>query len=430
MDSKRLAVPLLAVLLVASFGCVSPQPPIGSQPPVNPPSTTPGVPTPAQANAAGSTDAGVQALVNANNQFSLELYSNLKDQEAGNVFFSPYSISTALAMAYEGARGPTAEEMRSVFHFPAEAGARRPNFAALYNKINAGSADYQLKTANALWVQQDYQLLGEYTRALASYYGGKATNVDFAGATEQARQTINQWVEGQTNGKIKDLFPEGALNPDSRLVLTNAVYFKGTWLKQFDKADTREEDFTLAGGQTVKVPMMNRTDPGFYYAETEKVQILEMLYKGKELSMLVLLPKDGDLAALEKSLSSKNLAAWKGQLREQRVVVSLPKFTFKTNYTLNGPLMALGMPLAFSDAADFSGIDGAKDLSIQAVVHQAFVEVNEEGTEAAAATGVSMGLTSVPQITEFRADHPFLFLIQERKTGNLLFVGRVADPTK
>jgi len=216
-------------------------------------------------------------------------------------------------------------------------------------------------------------------------------------------------------------------------LLTNAIYFKGTWVKQFDKSDTRDEDFRVSADQTVKVQMMRRTDEDakFNYAETEDLQIIEMLYDGKELSMLVLLPKDDDLKSLEDLLTSENLNKWNDQVREQRVDVFIPRFTFTTKYTLNENLKEMGMPSAFSELADFSGIDGTKSLSIQMVVHQAFVDVNEEGTEAAAATGVGIGITSLPPpVPIFRADHPFIFIIQEKETGNILFFGRVVDPTQ
>ncbi len=380
----------------------------------------------------GATPEGIKNVVDANNQFSLELYSNIKDKEEGNIFFSPYSISTALAMTYEGARGQTADEIQSVFHFPEDSNVRRPNFAAVYNQLNKGDAKYKLNTANALWVQQDFQLLDDYTNTVETYYGGKETNVDFVGTTEQARQTINNWVEDETNNKIKNLFPQGSLTPLSRLVLTNTIYFKGTWVEQFDKSDTRDEDFRVSSDQTVKVPMMRRTDKDakFNYTETEDLQILEMLYEGEDLSMLVLLPKNDDIKLLEESLTLEKLSDWKNQLRKQRVNVFMPKFTFDTKYFLNENLKEMGMPLAFLESADFSGIDGTKSLFIQIVVHQAFVDVNEEGTEAAAATGVGIGITSVPQIKIFRADHPFIFIIQERGTGNILFLGRVVNPTK
>lgn len=389
-------------------------------------------PTLIAADDTGATKEGIAEIINANNQFALEFYSNLRQNEKGNIFFSPYSVSTALSMVYEGARGQTAKEIQSVFHLPEDADLRRSSIAAIYNQLNKKDAKYKLNTANALWMQKDYQLLQDYLAAVERYYAGKAANVDFRGATEEARKTINNWVEEKTNNKIKDLFPRGSLNPLTRLVLTNAVYFKGNWVKQFDKSQTKEEDFKVGDDKTIKTQMMSRTDKEskFGYAETKDLQILEMPYEGKDLSMLVFLPKNNDLESLEKLLTPEKLSQWKKEIKEKRVNVYLPKFTFNTKYTLNENLANMGMPRAFTDQADFSGINGGKDLYIQLVVHQAFVDVNEEGTEAAAATGISVGITSVgPIIPEFRADHPFIFLIQEKETGNILFMGRVVNPS-
>lgn len=382
-------------------------------------------------NAGGTIPKGISAIINANNQFALDLYSKLRKEE-GNIFFSPSSISLALAMTYEGARGQTAEEIGSVFHFPKDDAIRRSAFAALHHQLNRESVKYELRTANALWIQSGFPLLPEYLDIIKKYYGGKAANVDFAGAAEEARQIINSWVEDKTNNKIRDLFPPGSLSPLMRLVLTNAIYFQGTWVKQFDESDTREEDFRISEEKTVKVPLMRRTDREaiFNYAETEELQILEMLYEGEELSMLVLLPKNKALSSLEESLTLERLNQWKSGLREQRVKVFFPKFTFTSKYPLSAKLKEMGMPSAFTPgAADFSGLDGTKNLFIHTVVHQAFVEVSEEGTEAAAATGVGIGITSVgPRIPVFRADRPFLFMIRERSTGKILFLGRVVNP--
>ncbi len=409
----------VVLLLILTLGCVGVTEAPDTYPPdTYPPETVPPV-----------TEAPV--IEYDSNQFAFDLYSNLKDAEEGNIFFSPYSISTALAMTCEGARGQTAEEMQSVFHFPGDS-VRRSSFAAIHNQLNKPNVEYELHTANALWVQKDYPLLDEYIGTIESYYAGKATNLDFVGETEQARQTINSWVEDKTNAKIKELFSQGSLNPLTRLVITNAIYFKGTWVKQFNETKTRQEDFRISPDNVVQVPMMRRTgeDAEFNYAETDELQILEMLYEGEDLSMIVLLPKDDALEALEGSFTMENLDQWKAELAEQRVDVYMPKFTFESKYPLNENLIEMGMPSAFDpDAADFSGIGGTRGLFIQLVVHKAFVDVNEEGTEAAAATGVVAGITAMPPpVPVFRADHPFIFLIQERGTGNILFLGRVVDP--
>ncbi len=381
-----------------------------------------------------ATSEDVNSVVNANNQFAFDLYSEFRSEE-GNVFFSPYSISTALAMTYEGAKGETAKEMQTVLHIPEDSTIRMPAFARIYNEINKGDKKYKLSTANALWAQKDYGFLNEYTNNVEQYYGGKVTNLDFVGDTENSRQTINKWVEDQTNDKIKDLIPQGVLNALTRLVLTNAIYFKGTWAMQFDEKNTVDEEFTTSSGQTSKVPMMSLTgdDAKFNYAETNEAQILEMSYDGDELSMLILLPKENNLGAFEEALNSEKISEFKSMFKEQRVDVYIPKFKFETKYFMVETLKNMGMPIAFTGAADFSGMDGTKSLYIAEVIHQAFVEVNEEGTEAAAATAVLMERSSSfnkPKIPIFRADHPFIFIIQQKSTGNILFLGRVSDPSK
>jgi len=380
------------------------------------------------ANDTGWNQDGVDFVVEANNKFALDFYSNINEKEEGNIFYSPYSISTALAMTYEGARGQTAEEMQSVFYFPDD-DVRRSNFARIYNQLNPANVPYQLSTANSLWAQEDYVFLDEYFNVTEKYYGGKVTNLDFIGKTEKSRQTINTWVEDQTNDKIKDLFPQGMIRPDTRLVLTNAIYFKGMWVKQFDKSKTTDQDFRISSDETVRVPMMQRTDDEavFNYTEIDDIQVLEMPYEGDDLSMLILLPKDDDMDFLEESLTLENLNLWKSGLRSQRVDVHIPKFTFESKYILNDNLKEMGMPTAFTEGADFSGMTGSRDLYIGFVIHQAFVDVNEEGTEAAAATGVVILEKSAIMTPTFHADHPFIFIIQD-KEGNILFLGRVNDP--
>ena len=384
---------------------------------------------PPEADDTGSTEEGIIEVVNTNNQFAFELYSDLSKSETENIFFSPYSISSALAMVYEGARAETAEEIKSVFHFP-DYSKLRSNFAAIYNGINSGNQDYELRTGNALWVQQDYPVLKNYTEVIERYYGGKATNVDFIKETEKSRQTINSFIEEQTNGKIKELIPEGFLDSMTRLVITNAIYFKGTWKWQFDPKDTKDRDFKITPTNVVKVPMMYMKPEKamFNYAHLEDLQILELPYKGENVSMLIILPEK-DLNSIH--LTAENLEKWKSEMKKTKIEsIYLPKFEFDTKYLLNENLKTLGMPTAFTPSADFSGISGKKDLFIDFVIHKAYVKVDEEGTEAAAATGVGMKLTAMPESIVFRADHPFLFIIQQKDTGNILFMGRVVNPAE
>jgi serpin B len=381
----------------------------------------------------------IKNVVDANNQFALDYYSKLKSKDSGNIFFSPFSISSAFVMTYEAAKGQTAEEMRSVFYFPEDSNLRRTEYASIFDELNKGDKKYKLSSANALWAQQDYQFSKDYFENVEKYYGGKATNLDFKKDPEGSRITINNWVENQTNDKIQNLIPSGVIKTMTKLVLTNAVYFKGEWVKQFNKNDTKEEDFRTSNSGTVKAQMMQRTEDEaiFNYAENSSLQMLEMPYSGDELSILFLLPKNDNLTKLESILSTKNILDWKKNLEEQRVKVFIPKFKFETKYFMADDLKTMGMPLAFSDSADFSGMTatGKKDLKIDEAIHQAFVEVNEEGTEAAAATAIVMvplgaapGPHKEPKIPVFRADHPFMFLIQQKSTGDILFIGRVVNP--
>ena len=379
----------------------------------------------------GSTQHGIQEVVNANNKFAFDLYSALDKSEHGNIFYSPYSISAALAMTYEGAKGQTADEMKSVFHFP-ESNVLRPNFAAIYNDINKKDKPYKLSSGNALWAQQDYKFLDEYLSTVEKYYGGKAANVDFVRETEKSRQTINSFIEEQTNNKINDLIPQGVLDTSTRLVLTNAIYFKGTWVWEFDKSDTREQDFKITQTNVVKIPMMfmKNDKAKFNYADVGDLQILELPYKGEEISMLILLPTE-NLDAIAPSLTTEKLEEWKSQMKEDKLdAIYLPKFEFDTKYFMKETLGARGMPTAFTGAADFSGMDGTRSLFIDQVIHQAFVQVDEEGTEAAAAAVIMAKTSGVIQRKIFNADHPFIFIIQQKDTGNILFMGRVTNPSK
>ena len=383
---------------------------------------------------AGKFDSGsaVNSVVNASNQFAFDLYSILKGEE-GNIFFSPYSLSTAMAMTYEGARGQTAEEIRQVFYYPEDIEILRKGYAETINQINKKDKKYELRTTNALWAQNNYPFLPEYFKTVEKYYGGKVTNVDFVRDTENSRLMINKWVEDQTNNRIKDLIPQGVITPLTRLVLTNAIYFKGNWETQFPKQNTKEADFTAGADKKVRVPMMFIGGRKFNYAENEFLQLLELPYEGNELAMLVLLPRN-ELSEVEPFLKPDKIKELMKDMSQEEVDVYLPRFKFETKYLMGGEqglLGRMGMPTAFSEMrADFSGMTGKPDLYITEVVHQAFVEVNEEGTEAAAATGIVMGIKAMLEKKVFRADHPFIFFILEKRTGTILFFGRVIDPTK
>ena len=381
-----------------------------------------------------------EPVIEANNQFALEFYTHVKDKSEGeNIFFSPYSISTAIAMMYEGARNKTAEEIQSVFHFPEDQSLRRSSFSVIQSYLNRRGTPYELSAANALWVEKEFNLQNTFKTVLTEFYKGEAFDADFKRASERERQRINKWVENETKDKIKDLLPQGSVNSMTRLILTNAIYFKGQWEDQFEKDQTRDEYFWLNESQSETVPMMWKSDD-FNYAQPEELQILEIPYEGRELSMLILLPKGKtaeDLKSLEESLTIENINLWKSSLQEQKMdEVFIPKFKIKIAYQLSENLEAMGMPLAFNPLAQaqdkgFSGITEEKDLYVSDIYHKAFVDVNEEGTEAAAATGIMMEKVSFILKQEvFKADHPFIFLIQERTTGYILFMGKVANPLR
>ncbi|HUS79073.1 MAG TPA: serpin family protein [Patescibacteria group bacterium] len=370
------------------------------------------------------TPESLGAAVDASNIFAFDLYARYSAGE-DNLFYSPYSISTALSMTYEGARGQTAEEMRSVFHWDEDDLARRSGAARVFNLLNAGDRPYTLQTANALWMQVGYPFKEDYVTVIKDSYGGEANSIDFAKLTK-AVETINGWIEERTNDKIKDMFDESSLR-DARLVLTNAIYFKGDWATQFDAEQTRNGVFHVALDSTVEVDMMRLWDEDFNYTENAEAQVLELPYSGGDLSMIIVLPKGNDIHEVEDTLTAAKLREWLSDLRPTAMDVNLPKFKLETKYDMGEDLAAMGMPTAFTGGADFSGMSDS-GLFISKVIHQAYVDVNEEGTEAAAATGVVM-LESAPMTTLFNADHPFTFLIQNRETGLILFMGRVMDPS-
>jgi serpin B len=383
------------------------------------------------ADDSGATQQGIAEIVKANNQFAVDLYSKIGNESDKNVFFSPWSISDAIAMTYEGARGQTADEIKSVFHFPEDNNLRRSSFASILNTINKGSGKYELHTANAIWLQKDYPFLKEYKNTISRYYLGEVKNLDFVNNPSGSSNEINNWVAKNTNNKIKEIVSPDLFNPLTRAVLTNAIYFKGKWEHQFGKEDTKPEDFTLNSGEKVKVPMMSLTndDLNFDYAEADGMQILEMKYQGDKISMLVLLPRS-NITYLESILSEEKLQEWRSELRPETVYIHMPKYKFETSYSLTDYLKNMGMNLPFTwPGADFSGMDGTKMLYISDVLHKAYIDVYEEGTEAAAATVVigTFG-AAMPHYVEFRADHPFIFIIQETDTGNILFLGKVVNP--
>lgn len=380
--------------------------------------------------AADQSDA--ETLVQGNSAFAFDLYQKLCTFE-GNIFFSPYSISTALAMTYAGACGNTEKQIAEVLRFSLSQKNLHSAFTELELRLNKlqKAGNVRLSVANSLWPQQDYKFLDEYLSLVKKHYGVSITPVDYKQACEAARKMINKWVEDKTEDKIKDLIQPGILDALTRLVLVNAIYFKGNWESQFKADQTKNAHFYVSPEKYVQTPMMTQKQE-FGYAELESLQIVQLPYAGNELSMLVLLPKETDgIKRLEAGLSIENLKRWKSRLAQREVLVFLPKFKMASMFRMDNTLVSMGMVDAFSNTkANFAGMDGRPDwLYIGAVIHKAFVDVNEEGTEAAAATAVVMKAGGMPTPpTTFRADHPFIFLIQENRTGSILFFGRLTNP--
>lgn len=370
----------------------------------------------------------LSAVVHGNNAFAWSLYAEL-DQGQDNLFLSPFSISAALGMTYAGARGQTADEMKNVLHIELDDAAYHASFGALLGDL-AGphrGRGYQLDIANRLFGQQGFDFNSDFLQLTSDDYGAPLQQLDFKRDPDGSRQTINGWVEDQTQNRIKDLLGPGTITVDTRLVLANAIYFKARWASRFDPKDTRDADFTRADGSTSKVPMMGNFGTYGLYTDSD-VSVIELPYQDNELSMVVILPaaKDG-LPALEAALTGDKVDSWIQSLSEaHEVSVGLPRFTMTHSVPLKQTLIDMGMTLAFSDQADLSGI--APGLMLTDAVHKAFVLVDEEGTEAAAATAVVAGTTSAGPA--FYADHPFVFLIRDKLTGSILFMGRVEDPTQ
>jgi serpin B len=373
------------------------------------------------------------ALSSSNNEFALELYQQLSSQ-SGNLFYSPFSISQALAMTYAGAKGETEKQIASTLHFDLTQADLHAAFNALSATLagRAGDKDqggFELNIANALWGQQGFAFQPEFLDTLALNYGAGMQAVDFA-ASDAARQTINDWVAEQTKDKIQDLIPEGALNDLTRLVLTNAIYFKAAWLLPFDEKTTQNDTFDLLDGSEVQVPMMRQVE-SFGYLKAEDYEAVELFYEGRELSMVILMPDEDQFAAFEQNLKAATVQSIIDQLAVERLDLSMPKFKVESSFGLAETLAAMGMLDAFDVAsADFSGMTGQPDLYITDVVHKAFVDVNEIGTEAAAATGAVMGVKSMPtgEPIQVKIDRPFLFVIRDVETGAMLFFGRIVQP--
>jgi serpin B len=421
---KKVLLGLLAIiLLVGVIGCAQP----ASAEVLK--SDKPHITSPV----VGASD--MAALAAGNGEFAFDLYQLLKEED-GNIFYSPYSISLALAMTYGGAKGYTAAQMADTMHYLLSQSALHPAFNNLGIELakrgaNAKGKDdkgFRLNIVNAIWGQKDYKFLADYLDLLAENYGAGLRVLDFIKDSDKSREVINKWVSDQTEGRIKDLLPEGSINPLTRLVLTNAIYFNAAWQSQFRKEMTADGAFHLVTGSDVTVPMMKQSQT-FGYAKTGDIIAVELPYDGGELSMVILTNGSGSFSDFQAKLDYTAVKAVLDSLKKTRVDISMPKFGIESEFGLKETLQKMGMVKPFQDTADFTGISQESDLHIDDVVHKAFVAVDEAGTEAAAATGVIVGTTSMPlDPVALTLDHPFVFLIRDIQTGAILFIGQVMNP--
>ena len=385
------------------------------------------------------SDANLSQLVQGNTRFGMNLYYSLL-QGGENIIFSPYSISVALAMAQAGAQGETLQQMNKALIYALPSDELHPAINALQQTLNnrennvyeEGKKDFELNIVNAIWGEKTYTFLPEYLDLLAENYGAGLRLADFINQPDASRKEINQWVSSQTNDRINNLLPEGSITGLTRLVLTNAIYFKASWLHQFEPGMTQDGDFFLISGQKVQVPMMRQTET-FGYARENGNQLISLPYEGNKLSMLIILPDENNFAQVEESIGELDIHNLVRSISYAQLDLSMPKFKIESSFGLAEPLDAMGMKDVFVPGiADLSGMDGTRDLYISSVQHKAFIEVDETGTEAAAATAVVVGVESMPMDEPIKVsiDRPFIFFIVDNDSGSVLFMGRVLDPSK
>lgn len=379
----------------------------------------------------------METLAKGNNEFALALYRQLSAADDGNMFFSPYSLSVALAMTYAGAEGATREQMAKTLNFILE----EEDLHAAFNNLaielarrgesNQGKDEegFRLNIINAIWGQIEYAFLDEYLDTLAVNYDAGLRLLDFTADPEACRQAINDWVSQQTEGKIEDLIKKGIISETTRLVLTNAIYFNAAWGIPFKTSSTADGTFYLPDGSTVTVSMMHQTE-NLNYAEGDSYQAVELKYDGNELSMLIILPEDGNFEQFKATFDAEKLAAIIDEMRTANVTLTMPRFEYESQFSAKDALKAMGMTDAFEMTADFSGIDGTHDLFIEDVVHKAFVSVDEAGTEAAAASAVIINVKGVMEQAEVTLDHSFIYLIRDIQTNTILFIGSVVNPAE
>lgn len=375
-------------------------------------------------------------ITKANNQFATNLlhaFSADNEYSNKNLFYSPYSIFSALSLIREGSRNKTAEEMSSVLSLPEGNLVIRDGFLSLMNGLEANSNGLTLDNANALWIENEYPLLLEYTNMAEKYYEAKISNLDFNNSPKESMEIINGWVKEKTHNKIKEIIQPDMLSPQTKFLLTNAIYFNGSWETQFNNQETSDEIFNSNPETKIPIKMMTKTgvQSRFNYYEDDNLQVIELPYakdSGKNLSMIILLPKSFDLLTAQAALDSQNFSAIRKNLQKTAVDIYIPKFTLSENYDLNSILSSLGMSSAFSYSADFSGMDGTNLLNINKVIHKSYVDVNEHGTEASALTAIIIVGSMDENRPTFKADHPFIFIIQDKDSGAILFIGRIMNP--
>jgi len=379
-----------------------------------------------------ATPEGIKEVITANNQFAFDMYQQINgqpDQADKNVFFSPYSLSTAMAMLYTAAEGETKAQIQKTFHYPTPT-TLNPNSAALYNQFNKPNPDHKLATVNDLWMQQGLTPTKSYIDTVQRYYSGQVTALDFEGSPDPARQTINKRIAEKTKQMIPELLPKGSIKSDTAVVLTNAVYFKGDWTLPFTAERTSAQPFYNAIGRASTVQMMQQQSYFSYY-EDKHIQVVQLPYKGDDLSMLVVLPKFNHKLAMQqltKSLSATKIKQWRSGLVRQEVDLQLPKFTLDARYQMKTLLGDMGMTKAFNNEAEFNLYADGPPIKLDEVYHQAVVTVDEKGTEAAAAAGAVGMYVGMSYPVEFKADHPFMFMIKDNKTDAILFLGQVNKP--
>lgn len=371
-----------------------------------------------------------QQAAQGNNQFTMELYHKIR-KEPVNMFYSPLSISSAFAMTYAGAKGETAKQMQSTFHYGQNAPAFHQDYAELQSLLNKETNNLSLSLANAVWIQSGLKLESAYENTLTKYYKAGLERTSFSDDPDGSRERINNWVEEKTHNKITDLLPRSAIRQSTQMILVNALYFKGAWQNPFNKEATVQDTFYVFKKCATDATFMNQSFTGYYY-EDDLAQVVEMPYKGGQVSFVLIVPKKRfDLLAVEKAFNEKRYQNYLRKMTNTRINLSMPKFTMECSYSLSEPLKQLGLKDAFGSSADFSGMTKETKLVIDKVLHKTFIEVNEKGTEAAAATAITMVKSSfVREMATVNANHPFMFLLKDNRSSAILFMGRVMDPNE